>query len=55
MRNVSECFCHIRKQAAMLLSLIADALRYVGLFLRPSPALAAKNLFLHQQLALNAA
>jgi transposase InsO family protein len=36
----------------MLLSLIADALHYVGLCLRSSPALAAENLFLRKQLAL---
>jgi transposase InsO family protein len=52
MRNVSECFRHVRMQVAMLLSLIADAVRYVGLCLRPSPALAAENLFLRKQLAL---
>jgi transposase InsO family protein len=52
MCNVSECFAHVRKQVAMLLSLIADALHYVGLCLRPSPALAEENLFLRKQLAL---
>ena len=52
MHNVSECFRHVRKQVAMLLSLIADALRYLGLCLRPSPVLAAENLFLRKQLAL---
>ena len=52
MCHVSECFGHVRKQVAMSLSLIADALRYVGLCLRPSPALAAENLFLRKQLAL---
>jgi transposase InsO family protein len=52
MRNVSECFHHIRELVAMLLSLIADAVRYVGLCLRPSPALAAETLFLRKQLAL---
>jgi transposase InsO family protein len=36
----------------MLLSLIVDVVRYLGLCLRPSPALAAENLFLRQQLAL---
>jgi transposase InsO family protein len=52
MRNVSECFRHVRVQVAMLLSLIADAVRYMRLCLRPSPALAAENLFLRKQLAL---
>jgi transposase InsO family protein len=52
MRNVSEYFGHIREPVTMLLSLIADALRYLGLYLRPSPALAAENLFLRKQLAL---
>jgi hypothetical protein len=36
----------------MLLSLIIDTLCYLGLCLRPSPALAAENLFLRKQLAL---
>ena len=36
----------------MLLSLIVDAIWYLGLCLRPSPALAAENLFLRKQLAL---
>jgi len=36
----------------MLLSLIVDAGCYLGLCLRPSPTLAAENLFLRKQLAL---
>ena len=52
MPNVSNLFRHIREQVAMLLALIADAMRYLGLCLRPSPALAAENLFLRKQLAL---
>ena len=52
MQNVSTVFRHIREQVAMLLSLIVDALRYLSLCLRPSPALAAENLFLRKQLAL---
>jgi hypothetical protein len=36
----------------MLLSLIIDAVCYLGLCLRPSPALAAENFFLRKQLAL---
>ena len=52
MRHVLVCFGHVREPVAMLLSLIADGLRYVGLSLRPSPSLAAENLFLRKQLAL---
>jgi hypothetical protein len=52
MRNISEHFRRIREPVAMLLSLITDALCYLGLCLRPSPALAAENLFLRKQLAL---
>ena len=52
MRSVSEQFRRIREPVAMLLALIADAARYLGLCLRPSPALAAENLFLRKQLAL---
>jgi len=52
MRNVSEQFRCIREPVAMLLALIADAMRYLRLCLRPSPALAAENLFLRKQLAL---
>jgi transposase InsO family protein len=36
----------------MLLMLLMDAWRFLGLCLRPSPALAAENLFLRKQLAL---
>jgi hypothetical protein len=36
----------------MLLALLVDALRYLGLCLRPPAALAAENLFLRKQLAL---
>jgi hypothetical protein len=52
MRNVSVRLRHICQLATMLLSLIIDALCYLGLCLRPSPALAAENLFLRKQLAL---
>ena len=52
MPNVSNLFRHIREQVAMLIALIADAMRYLRLCLRPSPALAAENLFLRKQLAL---
>jgi hypothetical protein len=52
MRNVSELFHCAHERVAMLLSLIVDAVRYLGLCLRPSPALAAENLFLRKRLAL---
>src|SRR5215510_3357198 len=35
-----------------LVTLLYDSLRFLGLCLRPSPALAAENLFLRKQLAL---
>jgi len=43
---------NLRQLAAMLLTLLVNALRYLLLCLRPSPALAAENLFLRKQLAL---
>lgn len=52
MRKVSGRFRHLFQLASMLLTLIADAAHYLGLCLRPSPALAAENLFLRKQLAL---
>jgi transposase InsO family protein len=52
MRNVLDYFRHVCHLASMLLVLIADAVRYLGLCLRPSPSLAAENLFLRKQLAL---
>ena len=52
MPNVSNRFRLIREPVAMLLGLIADAMRYLRLCLRPSPALAAENLFLRKELAL---
>jgi transposase InsO family protein len=52
MQNVSECFRYVRELVAMLLALMTDVVRYLGLCLRPSPALAAENLFLRKQLAL---
>jgi putative transposase len=36
----------------MLLTLLCDGIRFLCLCLRPSPALAAENLFLRKQLAL---
>jgi putative transposase len=52
MWNVSDLFRHVRQLASMLISFIVDAVCYLGLCLRPSPALAAENLFLRKQLAL---
>jgi putative transposase len=52
MRNVSDLFRHVRQLATMLISFIVDAVCYLRLCLRPSPALAAENLFLRKQLAL---
>lgn len=50
-RNVLGLFHRVRKRAAVLLSLIADAICYLGLCLRPASALAAENLLLRKQLA----
>jgi putative transposase len=44
--------CHLKPLAGTLLTLLVDALRYVGLCLRSPAALAAENLFLRKQLAL---
>jgi predicted signal transduction protein with EAL and GGDEF domain len=52
MRNISGKFRHFCQLASMLLSLIVDAVCYLGLCIRPSPAMAAENLFLRKQLAL---
>ena len=52
MRNVSALLQRVHEPVAMLLSFIVDAVRYLGLCLRPSAALAAENLFLRKQLAL---
>jgi hypothetical protein len=52
MRNISDQFRHLSHLVATLLPLIVDAVRYLGLCLRPSPTLAAENLFLRKQLAL---
>jgi putative transposase len=44
---------HLQPLAGMLLALLVDALRYLGLCLRSPAALAAENLFLRKQLALH--
>jgi hypothetical protein len=50
------CFTYLHGSlsplAMLLLTLLVDALRFIGLCLRPCPALAAANLFLRKQLAL---
>jgi hypothetical protein len=43
---------HLMRFAGLLLTLLCDAGRFLLLCLRPSPALAAENLFLRKQLAL---
>jgi putative transposase len=43
--------CNIVPLARTLLMLLTDAWRFLRLCLRPSPALAAENLFLRKQLA----
>jgi hypothetical protein len=45
LRNLLQFTC-------TLLTLLADGVRFLGLCLRPSPALAAENLLLRKQLAL---
>jgi transposase InsO family protein len=45
-------FRHLLQLAMLLLTLVIDALRFLGLCVRPSPRLAAENLFLRKQLAL---
>jgi transposase InsO family protein len=52
MHKVSDQYRHLCQLASILLSLIVDAVRYLGLYLCPSPTLAAENLFLRKQLAL---
>jgi hypothetical protein len=52
MRNISGRFRQLHRLVSTLLSLIIDAVFYLGPCLRPSPALAAENLFLRKQLAL---
>ncbi len=44
--------CHLLRFAGPLLTLMCDMGRFLFLCLRPSPALAAENLFLRKQLAL---
>src|SRR5262245_900223 len=44
--------CNLMRFACLLLTLMRDTGRFLLLCLRPSPALAAENLFLRKQLAL---
>jgi putative transposase len=48
----SRQFRHLLQLPTMLLTLALDILRFLGLCVRPSPRLAAENLFLRKQLAL---
>jgi putative transposase len=48
----SRQFRHLLQLAASLFTLVLDAFRFLGLCVRPSPRLAAENLFLRKQLAL---
>jgi transposase InsO family protein len=52
MRNVLDLLRHVRQLVSMLISFIVDAVCYLGLCLRPTPAVAAENLYLRKQLAL---
>jgi hypothetical protein len=52
LRNFSGLFQTIRQLASILIKLSADAWCFLVLCLRPTPALAAENLFLRKQLAL---
>ena len=50
--RISHLLHSLGQPAKTLLRLLMDVSRFVGLCLRPSPALAAENLFLRKQLAL---
>jgi putative transposase len=52
MTRCPSLLCHLVPLARTLLMLLMDAWRFLRLCLRPSPALAAENLFLRKQLAL---
>ena len=52
MRNVSGRLRHLIQPASMLLTLMVDAVCYLGLCLRPHPKRAAEVLFVRKQLAL---
>jgi putative transposase len=52
MQKLSHQFRHFMQLTAVLLMLVVDAVRFLRLFLRGRPTLAAENLFLRKQLAL---
>jgi putative transposase len=52
MRRCPRLLRLLIRLACTLLILLVDAVRFLLLCLRPSPALAAENLFLRKQLAL---
>jgi hypothetical protein len=52
MPRLSSLIHSVIPLACTLFTLLLDVLRLLGLCLRPSPALAAENLFLRKQLAL---
>ena len=52
MTHLMRIMRHLGQVISMLLMLLADGVRYVGLCLRSPTALAAENLFLRKQLAL---
>jgi putative transposase len=52
MAKFPHWLCHLKQLPGTLLTLLVDALRYVGLCLRSPAAVAAENLFLRKQLAL---
>ena len=52
MTPITHRLCTLMSLVCMLLTLLYDGLRFLCFCLRPSPALAAENLFLRKQLAL---
>jgi putative transposase len=52
MATFPHWLCNLKQLAGTLLTLLVDALRYVGLCRRSPAVLAAENLFLRKQLAL---
>ena len=53
MTRCPSLLCHLVPLARTLLMLLMDAWRFLRLCLRPSPALAAENLFLRKHLAMS--
>jgi putative transposase len=52
---ITRCTCLLRtllQRTHTLVTLLYDGMRFLGLCLRPSPTLAAENLFLRKQLAM---